>query len=123
MESDGAPFLHYRLNIDEQPDWFDFAVDQARDDLVKEYDNKIIELEKDVAAGKDQIYAWNQLGQTLVTEIRESLEQLEITKSALAFAAGIISTLPEYKDKHPEEVQDMLLSYGAASYIGVSEDE
>lgn len=118
MTNDNDPFWP-----PQRPDWFEFAIDQARENLAKEYKDKIIKFEKDVASYKDQIYAWNQLGQTLVTEIRESLEQLEITKSALAFAAGIISTLPEYKDKHPEEVQDLLLSWGAASYMGVKEDE
>jgi hypothetical protein len=89
----------------------------------KEYKSQIVELERSylyeikklnahIETQKEQIFAWTQLAQTAVNDIRSANDQLESLKAALAMASGIISTLPEYKDKHPEEIMKMLIEYG-----------
>jgi len=39
-------------------------------------------------------------------------EDIALMAKALSFAAGLISTMPQFKDKHPEEVLDWLLEEG-----------
>jgi hypothetical protein len=86
----------------------------------KEYKSQIVELEYEIKKlnahienQKEQIFAWTQLAQTAVNDIRSANDQLEKFKTAIVVASGIISTLPEYKDKHPEEIMKMLIEWAA----------
>lgn len=42
-------------------------------------------------------------------DVRDVLAEIERLRAALAIAAGMISTLPPYEDRHPEAVMEMLL--------------
>jgi len=44
--------------------------------------------------------------------IEEAIDILNEMAKALSFAAGYISGMPQFKDKHPEEVLDWLLEEG-----------
>lgn len=39
----------------------------------------------------------------------EAADEIERLRAALAIAAGMISTMPQYEHQHPESVMDMLL--------------
>jgi len=42
------------------------------------------------------------------------MASLTVTERALRFAAGIISTMPSYSQKHPQEIYDWILSKATA---------
>ncbi len=37
-------------------------------------------------------------------------KQMERYEKALRFAAGMLSTVPQYQDRHPQEIFDMILN-------------
>lgn len=83
----------------------------------------INELKQKVETQKEQIFAWTQLSQKLVDELHSQHNELEVFRAALALAAGMLSTLPEYEDKHPEEVMEMLKRYGESVTKKEASDE
>lgn len=89
----------------------------------KEYKEEIKKLEARIEVQKEQIFAWTQLSQTAINEMRSNNLEMEILRSALAYASGIISTLPEYQHYHPEQVMAILKAYGVSSATGSKEEE
>lgn len=71
----------------------------------------IRELKQKVETQKEQIFAWRQLSQTLVDELHSQHNELEVLRAAIALAAGMLSTLPEFENKE-KEIMKMLKSYG-----------
>lgn len=73
------------------------------------------QLDKQEKSHKETLFSWGQFAQTAVSEIRITLEENQILKTALELASGIISTMPEYSGKHPEAVLDILIAQAISS--------
>jgi hypothetical protein len=82
--------------------------------MISEFAEKIISLEAQLdrqeKSHKETLFAWNQFAEVAVGEVRITLAENQVLKTALELASGIISTMPEYSGKHPDDVLGILLA-------------